>query len=528
MSTYLKEKIVLHGENSREAILRGIDLLADAVKVTLGPKGRNVVIGRRYFGLDPQVTKDGVTVANVVNPTDVCEQIGADLIRSAAQKTVEAAGDGTTTSVVLAQAMLHAGFEALKTGGSPIAIKRGMDRACEAITAALRKMSVPVAGEMALQVANISANGDQAIATIVAKAIETVGKDGVVAVEESRTLETHLETVAGMELRSGFVSPYFITNPQTMKCELNDCLVLLWEGKIATSRSLVPLLNIIKAANKPLLLIGGDFEHEAIATLIANMDRVRTCAVTTGAFGDRRRELLGDIAVLTGGAALTEDVGRKIENVTADDLGQAQKVIVSETKTVIVAEPPDDIAYQGRVARLRRGMELAEGVEKSHLQVRLAGLTGGIAVIKVGAATEVEMKEKKDRVEDAMYATKAAVEEGVVPGGGVALLRACESWSVGNWSPNEAMGGAIVEQACWKPLMQIVSNAGGDSQTIATQVRHEKSGWNAATGEFCDLAAAGVLDPTKVVIEALKNAVSIAGMILTTEAMVAEVLEERP
>jgi chaperonin GroEL len=524
----LKHKLVLHGEASRAAILRGVDLLADAVKVTLGPKGRNVVIGRRFLGMDPVVSKDGVTVANVVDPQDVTEKIGADLIRSAAQKTVDTAGDGTTTSVVLAQAMLHAGFDSLKSGASPIAVKRGMDKACAAIVAAVRKMAVPVTGEMIFQVANISANGDEAVGRIVAEAVEKIGKDGVVTVEESRTLDTLLEIVNGLQLTSGFVSPYFITNPETMKCEYEDVSVLLWEGKLSSAKSLVPVMNI---AAPPLLIVAGDYEQEAIAILATNRVKrgFQVCAVRTGAFGDRRRELIRDLAAITGARSFTEDLGAKIESVEASHLGRAQKVIVSEKKSIVVGEGKE---VAGRVADIRRQLVAADGVEKAHLQARLAGLTGGVAVIKVGAITEVEMREKKDRVEDAMYATKAAVDDGIVVGGGVALLRAafdCPSFV----SVDEVRGMTIVMEACTAPLRQIAENAGLLGKDVVAKVlnmdhgtKAKNLGYNAATDTYEDLVVAGVIDPAKVVIEALKNAVSVAGMILTTEAMVAEVLAE--
>lgn len=517
MALVLKSKIVHHGAESREKILKGADLLADAVKVTLGPKGRNVVIGRRAFGLDPAVTKDGVTVANVVDPVDPCEKIGADLIRSAAQKTVDNAGDGTTTSVVLAQAMLHAGFKALESGASPIAVKRGMDKACEAIIEAIRKMSIPVSGDMLYQVANISSNGDVAVARIVSDAIERVGKDGVVTVEESRTLETHLEVVAGLQLASGYLSPYFMTNPQTMKCEYENTLVCLWEGKLSSAKALVPLLKLAMERACPLLIIGGDYEHEAIAVLATNKisGRLQVCAVTTGAFGDRRRELLRDIASITGAKAFTEDLGAKIDNVTLEDLGTARKIVVDQNKTLILgtSEP------QARAEEVRRQMDEAHGVEKAHLQARLAGLTGGVAIIKVGAATEVEMKEKKDRAEDAMYAVKAAVEEGIVPGGGYALMWGCQGLLC------DGPGPLIVANACDVPAKQIRENAGIDwlPECFPAELP-SRGGFNVVTELFEDLIAAGVIDPTKVVIEALKNAVSVAGMILTTEAMVAEEL----
>lgn len=522
----LKHKLVLHGEKSREAILRGVDLLADAVKVTLGPKGRNVVIGRRFIGHDPVVSKDGVTVANVVNPEDPTEQIGADLIRGAAQKTVDNAGDGTTSSVVLAQAMLHAGFESLKSGASPTAVKRGMDKACAAIVGAVRKMAVPVTGEMVFQVANISANGDEAIARIVSEAVERIGKDGVVTVEESRTLETSLEIVNGLQLNSGYVSPYFMTN-ESMKCEYQDVSVLLWEGKIHSAKSLVP---IMRSCQQPLLIVAGDYENEAVAILATN--RLKTgfqvCAIRTGAFGDRRRELIRDLAAITGARAYTEDLGAKLESVTPETLGKAKKIIVSETKSIIVGE--GDVT--GRVADVRRQIETADGVERAHLRARLAGLTGGVAVIKVGAVTEVEMKEKKDRVEDAMYATKAAVDEGIVAGGGLALLVA-RNVHVATSNPDEMRGSHVVWHSCSAPLRRIAENAGLSDKEVYDKVlamhhgpESRTLGYNAATDTYEDLIAAGVIDPAKVVIESLKNAVSVAGMILTTEAMVAEVLSE--
>lgn len=517
----LKSKIVKHGEDSRAAILRGVDLLADAVKVTLGPKGRNVVIGRRAFGHNPAVTKDGVTVANCVSPSDPCEQIGADLIRAAAQKTVDNAGDGTTTSVVLAQAMLHAGFEALGSGASPIAIKRGMDKACEAIIAALRTMSISVSGGMVRQVANIASNGDPALAEIVAAAIEKVGPDGVITVEESRTLDSHLEVVTGLQLNSGFISPYFMTNLQRMTCEYSEPLVCLWEGKLSTAKSLVNLISMVKRQNQPLLLVAGEYDVEALATLAKNrvQGELQVCAVTTGAFGDRRKELLRDLAAITGAKAFTEELGAKIEMVALTDLGTARKVVVDQNKSLIIGGNHAE-AVNPRIEQIRQQIPEAQGVDKAWLQARLAGLTGGVAVIRVGAATEVEMKEKKDRAEDAMYAVKAAVEEGVVPGGGSALIQAARECA--NRSLATDVGAGVVLKACCVPAIQIAANAGMDKPQCQNWL--DGSGYNAATDKFEDMRAAGILDPTKVVIEALKNAVSIAGTILTTDAMVAEEL----
>jgi chaperonin GroEL len=517
----LKSKIVLHGEESRAKLLKGADLLADAVKVTLGPKGRNVVIGRRAFGMDPAVTKDGVTVANCVSPSDPCEQIGADLMRAAAQKTVDVAGDGTTTSVVLAQAMLHEGFKTLQSGASPVAVKRGMDKACEQVVRKLREMAQPVSGDMLLQVANIAANGDGALAKIVAEAVSRVGKDGVVTVEESRTLDTHLEVVTGLQLSAGYLSPYFLTNPETAKCEYENVRICLWEGKLGSAKSLAPLLNVtaIKdeqhgkiVADDPLLIIAGDYEAEAIAMLATNRARGgrRICAITTGAFGDRRRELLRDLAAVTGARAFTEDLGAKIESVLDADLGTARKISISQSKSLILGTQ-EPIA---RTAEIRQQMESAEGVEKALLQSRLAGLMGGVAIIKVGAVTEVEMKEKKDRAEDAMYAVKAALAEGVVTGGGYALVWA----SMG--IPND-----IISKACCAPADRIARNAGEEFAFINLDPKQLTSmGYNALTDRWEDLISSGVIDPAKVVIEALKNAVSVAGMLLTTEALVAEEL----
>lgn len=530
MAFVLKAKIVHHGQESRDAILRGVDLLANAVKVTLGPKGRNVVIGRRAFGHDPMVTKDGVTVASHVNPTDPCEQIGADLLRSAAQKTVDNAGDGTTTAVVLAQAMLHAGFKALEAGASPIAIKRGMDRACEAITAAIRQMAIPATGDMLLSVARISSNGDESLAQIVSDALAQVGKDGVITVEESRTLNTHLEVVTGLQLNSGFLSPYFITNPHTMKCEYDNPLICLWEGKLSSAKALVPLLNVQDMHERPLLIIAGEYDNEAISVLAINRIRKhrQICAVTTGAFGDRRRELLRDVAAITGATAFTEDLGAKIENVMVTDLGTARKIIVDEKRTLVIGSQ----SAAERISDVHKQLLSAEGVEKLHLQARLSGLTGGVAIIKVGAVTEVEMKEKKDRAEDAMYAVKAAAEEGVVEGGGMALIRAglyiAERTDFDFSGPGERIvlrpGERIVLHAIGSPLKQIAENAGETG--VMDKVRTQGCGYDAAADVYHDLIAAGILDPAKVVIEALKNAVSVAGMILTTEAMVAEVIED--
>jgi chaperonin GroEL len=518
MTSYLKEKKVLYGEESRAAILRGADMLADAVKVTLGPKGRNVIIGRRFFGQDPSVTKDGVTVANVVNPTDPCEQIGADLMRAAAQKTVEAAGDGTTTSVVLAQAMLHAGFDAVSQGASPIAVKRGMDRACESIVAKIKAMAVPVTGDMARQVALVSANGDQEVARVVTEAVQAVGKDGAVTIEESFTLQTHVEVASGLVLQSGLLSPHFITNPETMQCEFRESLILLWEGQLSTAKSLISLINLVAAAGEPLVLVAGEYQNEALAVIAQNLRRARICPIMVGAFGERRREILRDLAALTGGVALTEELGRKIETITADDFGQLSRASISQTKALVCAASPGGEAVLGRIEEVRHQIEKAQGVEKAHLQARLAGLTGGVAIIRVGAATEVEMREKKDRVDDSVHAVQCAMQEGVVEGGGMALYEASD------YIEESSPGADVVMIAAQVPLRQILQNAGHEK--IPLEIAGGL-GYDAATDTFKDLKVAGIIDPAKVVIEALKNAVSVAGMILTSEVMVAEVLEER-
>jgi len=521
-------KKLLYGQDSRSAIMRGVDLLADAVKVTLGPGGRTVVIGRRGMGLTPHTTKDGVTVANNIDPTDPTEQIGSDIVREAAQKTVEACGDGTTTSTVLAQAMCRLGMQQLDLGVSPVALKAGIEKATKTIIKEIEKMTIPVTDEMVFQVANISANGDEAIAKIVAAAVSKVGKDGVITVEESRTLETHLDVVDGLQVHSGYLSPNFITDRNRAQCVFEgDVHILLYEGKIATAKSIVPLLRQIHEAHASLLIIAGDFDNDALAGLCLNKIKagLPVCAIRSGAFGDRRRELLRDIASLTGGKAITDDLGLKLENILLADLGMASRVVVDTTRTVIVKGAGDDQAIEGRIIEIRNQLEKAEGIDKVHLQQRLAGLAGGVAVIKVGATTEVEMREKKDRVEDATFATKAALEEGIVPGGGIALLRSAMAVDVSSFLPEELPGVHTVLAACEKPLTQIVENAGKKAAEVMEQVRQSSQviGYNARTGKYEDLVASGVIDPAKVVKEALKNAASVAGMILTTEALVAEI-----
>ena len=520
-------KDVLFGEKCREAVMRGVDLLADAVKITLGPGGRNVAISRRAQGLTPKLTKDGVTVANSIDPKNPHEQIGSDMVREAAQKTVEAAGDGTTTSTLLAQAMCRIGMQYILGGANPTSLKKGMDSVVSRLTASIRKMSIPIEGNMIFDVANISCNGDAEIAGIITQAINEVGKDGVMTVEESSSFETHLDVVSGLQLPSGFISPHFITDARRVECSYTDALVLLHEGKLTTFKSLQPLMRQVAAGSKPLLIIAGDYEQEAIATFVTNTVKGHAplCAVKIPAWGARRREVLKDIAILTGGKAITEDSGEKIENVRLEDLGQVGKFIVSEFTTTLVDGVSTAECLEARVEEIRQAITSAEGDNKKHLELRLAGLLGGVAVIKVGAPTTTEMSEKTDRVDDAMHAARAAAQEGIVPGGGLALVRAAyESGCI--LHATESLGETLVLQACVEPLKQIAVNAGMDGDVILREVvtkRRKNYGYNARTHKFEDLIEAGVIDPTKVVIEALKNATSVAGNILNCMASTVDI-----
>jgi len=515
-------KKILYGVEAREALVRGVDFLANAVKVTLGPQGRVVVMSRRNIGQSPQVTKDGVTVSNHCDPIDPFEQLGSDLAREAAQKTVEHAGDGTTTSVVLAQAMVHAGIAELNKGASPAELERGIRAAVDAVTVELDRMALPADGERLAQVATISANGDQEIGRLVHEAIKRVGKDGVMTCEESRSLDTTLDVVDGMQLKQGFRSPHFINNPERLECVFENALVLLWEGKIESPKSLVNVMTIAGKLGRPLLTIAGDYDPLALAMLAGNNHKngMRLCAIRADAWGPRRREILEDIAVLTGGVALTEDLGGKLENVTLDQLGRVRRMVVTEYRTTLIEGEGAKEAVKVRADELRAQIEGTDAPDvQGLLRQRLAGLAGGIAVIRVGGATEAEMKERKDRVEDALYATKAAAEEGIVKGGGHALREASE----GIKEPWHSI--------CVAPMMQIFNNAG------FTHFFEKKDEYKEClSSEACEINLAdplklggmvemGIIDPVKVVKEALKNAASVAITILKTETLIVDAPE---
>jgi chaperonin GroEL len=529
-------KQVIHGEDSRAAILRGINQLADAVKITLGPKGRNVVIDKKYGS--PTITKDGVTVAKEIELKDSLENMGAQMVREVASKTSDVAGDGTTTATVLAQAIFREGVKTVAAGANPMALKRGIDKAVEKATEAIQKLSKPVKGDMIAQVGTVSANGDYTIGNIIAEAMNKVGKDGVITVEESRTMDTSLEVVEGMQFDRGYLSPYFVTDPERMEAVLDNPLILINEKKISSMKDLLPLLEQVAKLGKPMLIIAEDVEGEALATLVVNKLRgtLNIAAVKAPGFGDRRKAMLEDIAILTGGKVISEDLGIKLENVKLEDLGRAKKITIDKDNTTIVEGVGKQSDLEGRVKTLRAQMEdTTSDYDREKLQERLAKLVGGVAVIKVGAATETEMKEKKARVEDAMHATRAAVEEGIVPGGGVALVRAAkalEKFQIneeGSGDPDEQIGVNIVRRALEEPLRQIVQNAGKEGAVVVERVRSEKNeniGFNAATETFEDLVKAGVIDPAKVTRTALQNAASIAGLMLTTEAMVSEIPED--
>ena len=529
-------KQVVHGEESRAAILRGINQLADAVKITLGPKGRNVVIDKKFGS--PTITKDGVTVAKEIELKDNLENMGAQMVREVASKTSDVAGDGTTTATVLAQSIFKEGVKTVAAGANPMALKRGIDKAVERATEEIHRLAKPVKGDMIAQVGTVSANGDATIGGIIAKAMDQVGKDGVITVEESRTMETSLEVVEGMQFDRGYLSPYFVTDPERMEATLENALILIHEKKISSMKDLLPLLEQIAKMGKPLLIIAEDVEGEALATLVVNKLRgtLNVGAVKAPGFGDRRKAMLEDIAALTGGKVISEDLGIKLENVQVTDLGKAEKITIDKDNTTIVEGSGKQADIEGRVKTLRAQVEeTTSDYDREKLQERLAKLVGGVAVIKVGAATETEMKEKKARVEDAMHATRAAVEEGIVAGGGVALVRAAKVLEdakavVGRGGdPDERIGVAIVRRALEEPLRQIVQNAGKEGAVVVEKVRNDKNdnfGFNAQTEEFEDLVKAGVIDPAKVTRTALQNAASIAGLMLTTEAMVSEIPEE--
>jgi chaperonin GroEL len=535
-------KHIVHGEESRQAILRGVNLLADAVKVTLGPKGRNVVIEKKFGS--PTITKDGVTVAKEIELKDGLENMGAQMVREVASKTSDVAGDGTTTATVLAQAIYREGVKTVAAGANPMAMKRGIEKAVTTICGSadkegnrikgeLDKFSKPVSGDMIAQVGTISANNDETIGHIIAEAMKKVGKDGVITVEESKTLETQLEVVEGMQFDRGYLSPYFVTDPERMEAILENAYILIHEKKISSMKDLLPLLEQIAKSSKPLLIVAEDVEGEALATLVVNKLRgtLQVCAVKAPGFGDRRKAMLQDIAILTGGKAITEDLGIKLENVQMSDLGQAKKITVDKDNTTVVEGKGKHSEIEGRVREIRSQIEkTTSDYDREKLQERLAKLVGGVAVIKVGAATETEMKEKKARVEDAMHATRAAVEEGIVPGGGVALARCVQALDKLKLESDEQIGLNIVKRAITEPLRQIAENAGEEGAVVLGKVFDSKDanfGYNAQNGEYEDLVKAGVLDPTKVVRTALTNAGSIASLMLTTEALVAEIPEEK-
>jgi len=538
-------KQILHGEDSRQAILRGVNTLADAVKATLGPKGRNVVIEKKFGS--PTITKDGVTVAKEIDLKDPMENVGAQLVKEVASKTSDVAGDGTTTATVLAQAIFREGVRTVAAGANPMALRRGIEKAVTVINGtrdkdgkwtdggALGKLSKPVDEGAVAQVGAISANGDQEIGEIIARAMKTVGKDGVITVEDSKTDHTFLETVEGMQFDRGYLSPYFVTNPERMEVVLDEPTILIFEKKISNLKDLLPLLEQVARSGKPLLIIAEDVDGDALATLVVNKLRgtINVAAVKAPGFGDRRQAILGDIAVLTGGEAITEDLGIKLEGVKLDNLGKAKRVIIHKDNTTIIDGAGDASKIKGRLSEIRMQIEKSTSdYEKEKLQERLAKLVGGVAIIQVGAATETELKEKKARVEDALHATRAAVEEGIVPGGGVALVRAIPAVIalIETLEGDEKIGAQIVRRSLEEPLRQIVANAGEEGAVVVAKVlasKEQNYGYNALTGVFEDLVKAGVIDPTKVTRTALQNAASIAGLLLTTEALVVELAEPK-
>jgi chaperonin GroEL len=522
---------IVYSENSRQAILRGVNQLADAVKVTLGPKGRNVVLEKKFGG--PTITKDGVTVAKEVELKDPLENMGAQMVREVASKTSDIAGDGTTTATILAQAIFRDGVKSVAAGANPMALKRGIEKAVIAVVEEVKKFSKPVSGEAIAQVGTISANGDAEIGNTIADAMKKVGKDGVITVEESKTMSTELQTVDGMQFDRGYLSPYFVSDPDRMEAVLEDPYILIHEKKISNMKDLLPLLEQIARSGKPLLIIAEEVDGEALATLVVNKLRgtLNACAVKAPGFGDRRKSMLDDIAILTGGKSIMEETGIKLEGVKLEDLGRAKRVTVDKDNTTIVDGNGTAKAIEGRIKQLRAQIdETTSDYDREKLQERLAKLAGGVAVIKVGAATETEMKEKKARVEDALHATRAAVEEGIVPGGGVALLRAGKVLATLKADGDEQIGIDIIRKATEEPLRQISGNAGYEGAIVIEKVRSNDSpnfGFNAATGNYEDLVASGVIDPTKVTRSALQHAASISALMLTTEAMICEIPEKK-
>ncbi len=525
-------KQIVYAENSRQAILRGVNQLADAVKVTLGPRGRNVVLEKKFGG--PTITKDGVTVAKEIELANPLENMGAQMVREVASKTSDIAGDGTTTATILAQSIFREGVKHVAAGANPMALKRGIDKAVELVVKEIEKQAVKVTSDDKIaQVGTISANGDTEIGNTIAEAMKKVGKDGVITVEESKTMHTELQTVEGMQFDRGYLSPYFVSDPDRMECVMENPYILIHEKKISNMKDLLPLLEQIARSGSPLVIVAEEVEGEALATLVVNKLRgtLNVAAVKAPGFGDRRKAMLEDIGILTGGKAIMEETGIKLEGVRLEDLGRAKRVVIDKDNTTIIDGAGEAKGIEGRIKQLRTQIEeTTSDYDREKLQERLAKLAGGVAVIKVGAATETEMKEKKARVEDALHATRAAVEEGIVAGGGVALLRASDALATLKLEGDEAIGVAIIKRACEEPVRQISGNAGFEGATIVEKIKANKDvsyGFNAATGVFEDLVAAGVIDPAKVTRSALQNSASISGLMLTTEAMVCEIPEKK-
>ncbi len=523
-------KQITYGDPSRQAIMRGIDSLANTVKVTLGPRGRNVILGTAFGS--PTITKDGVTVAKEIDLKDPLENLGAQMVKEVASKTSDIAGDGTTTATVLAQAIYREGAKNVTAGANPMAIKRGIEQAVEAMTGELKRMSRPVSGPMIAQVGTISANDDEAIGRIIADAMDKVGKDGVITVEEAKGMETSLDVVEGMQFDRGYLSPYFVTDPERMEVVLENAVILIHEKRISAMKQLLPVLELVAGASRPLLIIAEDIDGEALATLVVNKLRgtIQVAAVKAPGYGDRRKAILEDIAVLTGGKALTEDLGLKLESMTLEDLGQAKRITIDKDNATIVEGAGGAASIAGRVKQLRTQVEdTSSDYDREKLQERLAKLVGGVAIIKVGAATETELKEKKARVEDAMHATKAAVDEGIVAGGGVALLRASKVLESLRVSGDEQVGVSIVRRAIEEPMRWIAANGGHEGSIVVQRVKEMKGdeGFNAQSEQYEDLVKAGVIDPVKVVRSALQHAASVASMLLTTEATISQLTESR-
>ena len=522
-------KQIVYGDASRQGILRGVNSLANAVKVTLGPRGRNVILDRKFGA--PTITKDGVTVAKEIELKDALENMGAQMVKEVASKTSDVAGDGTTTATVLAQAIYREGAKNVTAGANPMAVKRGIEKAVAAITTELERMAKPVSGSMIAQVGTISANHDEAIGRIIAEAMERVGKDGVITVEEAKSMDTSLDVVEGMQFDRGYLSPYFVTDPERMEVVLENPVILIHEKRISAMKDLLPLLELVARASRPLLIIADDIDGDALATLVVNKLRgtLQVAAVKAPGYGDRRKAMLEDIAVLTGGKAITEDLGLKLESMTIEDLGQAKKVTIDKDTTTIVEGTGTAAAIAGRVKQLRTQVEdTTSDYDREKLQERLAKLVGGVAIIKVGAATETELKEKKARVEDAMHATKAAVEEGIVPGGGVALLRAAKVLEHLTLAGDEQIGVKVILRAVEEPMRWIATNAGHEGSIVVQRTREmsDEEGFNAQTERYENLVQAGVIDPAKVVRSALQNAASIASLLLTTEAVISMIPEQ--